>query len=88
MNRHSWIAGVTKPLAGVAVALLLQPANAMDEIVVYGKYSKLEIDPAALRVDLADYRKQLEDNVRLALADAQLQLRPVRVASTDRKSRG
>jgi hypothetical protein len=89
MNRHSHIAGVFKPLTGLVVALMLRPASAVEEIVVYGKHSELEIDRAALRVDLADHRKQLAHSVRLALAAARRDARTVRVArSTEPKPRG
>lgn len=88
MNGNSWIAGATKSLGGLAVALMLQPVYAVEEIVVYAKRAELEIDRAALRVDLADYRRQLADSVRLALADAKSEAHPVRVASTEAKPRG
>ena len=87
MNRHSVITGLTKLVSGFVAALMLQPASAIEEIVVYGKRAELEIDRAVVRVDLTDYRKQLADSVRLALADTGSEPRPVRVASTDVKPR-
>lgn len=88
MNRHSRVTGPAKVLSGIALALTLQSASAIEEIVVSGKRAPLEIDNAALRVDLVDYRKQLAESVRVALGDTRSDARPVRVASMDVKPRG
>ena len=89
MNRHPRIAGAAKVLGGLAVALLMQrPASAIEEIVVHGKRTDLEIDRAALRVDLTDYSQKLADSVRAALAATRGKTPPERVASTDSEPRG
>ena len=87
MNRHSLITGLAKLASGFVAALMLQSASATEEIFVYAKCAELEIDRAVVRVDLTGYRKQLADSVRLALADARNETRPVRVAIGDAQPR-
>jgi len=85
MNLYRWTATAAKISSGIALALLLQPASGIQEMIVHGKRTELEIDRSAFRVDVEIHRQRLAENVRTALERSR---REVRVASVAPEPRG
>jgi hypothetical protein len=59
-------------IAGLSVGLLAQQASATEEIVVYGSASSVfKIEPAMFRVEIDNYVRALNSQLRITLDQSQ-----------------